>query len=200
MLPWYYSTVSISRLMALGLLAEHGPVHGHAIRREAEATNVETWGGVSVGALYRDLHQMEQEGLIAVVRSEQLGRRPARTVYRLTAEGRKELAILRAQAMREVQRRPDPLGVALLFGGLCDAQELSELLRFRRQTLENQLVALRADRRRLEGRGELGVAARAVFRRGEIHLEGELAWHREYGARLLEAAERPCAGTPPEGS
>jgi DNA-binding PadR family transcriptional regulator len=53
------------------------------------------WGGVSVGALYRELRAMDGEGLISAVRTEQAGRRPARTVYAITDEGRLELAMLR---------------------------------------------------------------------------------------------------------
>ena len=74
--------------MVLGTLARHGQQHGHQIRRIAEVTNVGEWGGVSVGALYRELRGMEAEGLVAAVRTEQVGRRPARTVYEITGEGR----------------------------------------------------------------------------------------------------------------
>jgi DNA-binding PadR family transcriptional regulator len=56
--------VSVSQLMALGLLAEQGPMHGHRIRREAEEKNVESWGGVSVGALYRELPKLARAGHI----------------------------------------------------------------------------------------------------------------------------------------
>jgi hypothetical protein len=40
-----------------------------------------------VGALYRELRQMEGEGLVDAVRTEQVGRRPARTIYAITQEG-----------------------------------------------------------------------------------------------------------------
>ena len=47
--------MNLTRLMALGILARSGPSHGHHIRRVAELTDVGEWGGVSVGALYREL-------------------------------------------------------------------------------------------------------------------------------------------------
>ncbi len=59
--------------MVLATLARHGPRHGHEIRRLAEVTNVGEWGGVSVGALYRELRTMEGEGLVDPVRTEQVG-------------------------------------------------------------------------------------------------------------------------------
>src|SRR5579863_4840317 len=107
--------MNLTRLMVLGTLARHGPRHGHEIRRIAEVTNVGEWGGVSVGALYRELRTMEAEGLVEALRTEQVGRRPARTVYAITREGMLELAMLREQAIRNTQVPPDPLGVALSF-------------------------------------------------------------------------------------
>src|SRR5262250_994935 len=105
--------MNLTRLMALGTLARYGPQHGHQIRRLAEVTNVGEWGGVSVGALYRELRAMEREGLVERVRTEQVGRRPARTVYAVTGEGLLELGMLREQAIRSIHWWPDPLGVAL---------------------------------------------------------------------------------------
>ena len=101
--------------MVLGTLARHGPKHGHEIRRIAEVTNVDKWGGVSVGALYRELRIMEAEALVDAVRTEQVVRRPHRTVYAITNEGRLELAMLRERAIRTVHYGPDPLAVAITF-------------------------------------------------------------------------------------
>src|SRR5215475_9323942 len=118
--------MNLTRLMALGTLARHGPRHGHEIRRIAEVTNVGEWGGVSVGALYRELRTMEGEGLIEAVRTEKVGRRPARTVYAITDAGRMELGMLREQAVRGMHWGADPLGVALSFAGaIADPEELA---------------------------------------------------------------------------
>src|SRR3954468_11188902 len=98
--------MNLSKLMVLGLLASQGPRHGHQIRRDAERTNVGNWGGVSVGALYREIRQMEREGLVEAVRTEQVGRRPARTVYRITDEGGRRLHDLRGEAIRGLSFGP----------------------------------------------------------------------------------------------
>src|SRR5579859_2865416 len=128
--------MNLTRLMVLATLARGGPRHGHEIRRIAEVTNVGEWGGVSVGALYRELRVMEGEGLVEAVRTEQVGRRPARTVYAITGEGQLELAMLREKAVREVHWGPDTVGVALSFAGASfDREELAESLRARRETM-----------------------------------------------------------------
>ena len=87
-------------------------------------TNVSDWGGASVGALYRDLRVMEGEGLVSAIRTERVGRRPARTVYEITGLGRLELSMLREQAITGVHYGTDPLGVALTLTPDADTQLL----------------------------------------------------------------------------
>ncbi len=81
----------------LGLLAERGPMHGHQIRRTGELTNAEVWGGITGGAIYAELRRLLADNLVRQIREDQVGRRPARTIYDVTDERRIELI---------VQRRP----------------------------------------------------------------------------------------------
>lgn len=187
--------------MVLGLLASQGPRHGHQIRRDAEQTEVGGWGGVNVGALYRELRLMEVEGLVEPVRTEQVGKRPARTVYRITDEGRRALRGLRERAIRELHQGPDTLGVALLFGRLGDRAELVGLLQERRRTLAGMLEYVKADRARAQAAGLVGPLDVAVWRRGEMRLEMELRWLGEFDRVLAEIPDPPAApdaGTAPE--
>lgn len=191
-------------MIVLGLLVERGPMHGHAIRRAAEAANVEAWAGVSIGSLYRELHQLEQDRCIEAVLREQVGARPARTVYAATKEGRRELQRLGDEVVASFVKHPDPLGVALLFAspstpGSGTAERAKQLAR-RRATIEALLSRLRASRARLELVEGLEPIARAVFRRGELLLEGELAWHDEYGDRLSECGDRTDSDDETEGA
>ena len=181
--------------MALGTLARYGPQHGHQIRRLADVTNVGEWGGVSVGALYRELRTMEREGIVERVRTEQVGRRPARTVYQITADGRLELVALREQAIRLAEFfGPDPLGVALSFAvdGM-DREELRDALCRRRGRLAISAEELAADRERLLAKGYLGAFQAAIMRRGVMHIETEVRWHDELDALL---ADETTAGQP----
>jgi DNA-binding PadR family transcriptional regulator len=178
--------MNLSRLMVLGLLANLGPRHGHQIRRDAEQANVAVWGGVNVGALYRELRLMEDEGLVGPVRTEQIGRRPARTVYQITAEGCRELHILREQAIRHVFHGTDALGVALVFGRVGDREELIGLLQARRAALAMAREGVAAKCAHLQARGYIGPLDVAVFRRRELQLEAELRWHDEFDRVLAE--------------
>jgi DNA-binding PadR family transcriptional regulator len=193
--------MNLTRLMALGTLARYGPQHGHQIRRLADLTTDGEWGGVSVGALYRELRAMEGEGLVEAVRTEQVGRRPARTVYEITGDGRIELQSLREQAIKPTGFAPDALGVALTFGAdEMDQAELRDTLRARRARLEISAVELAAELERLTAKGYLGVFQAAIMRRGVMHYETEVRWHDALDAELAAAdAQRddePAAPAP----
>jgi DNA-binding PadR family transcriptional regulator len=187
--------MNLSRLLILGSLDRHGPRHGHRIRRDAEQANVATWGGVSVGALYRELREMDGEGLIEAVRTETEGNRPARTVYDISAEGKRELAILREQALTELRQGPDAVSVALLFGGVGEKGVAVGLLRARRDALQRELDGIAAERARLVAEGHLGAVDIAVFRRGEHQRAAEIAWIDETLPALEPEVRRAKART-----
>lgn len=190
--------MNLSRLMILGVLAERGPMHGHQIRRIAELTNAEAWGGITGGALYAELRRLDTDGLAQAVRAEQVGRRPARTVYQVTDEGRRELVVQRDAALEVVFGSADPVSVVLLFAAGSDASDLDERLAARRRRVAAQLEAMTAERERLTGQAALSKLAIAAFRRGELRLEAELRWHEEFpdlDSALRELIEQPDDNT-----
>jgi len=186
--------MNLSRLLVLGSLDRQGPRHGHRIRRDAEQTNVAAWGGVTVGALYRELREMEQEGLIEAVRTETEGNRPARTIYRINAEGKRELAILREQALTQLRTAPDAVAVALTFGGVGEKGIAIAMLRARRDALQRELEGIAAEREYHVAEGRLGAIDVAVFRRGEHLRAAEIAWIDESLPALAAEARRTRTG------
>jgi DNA-binding PadR family transcriptional regulator len=191
--------MNLTRLMILGLLARNGPRHGHQIRYDAEVTHVGRWGGVSVGALYRELRQMEAETLLEAVRTEQVGRRPVRTIYCITDAGLNTLRLLREQALTELYLSPDAVGVALLFGGIDAAGEVLAFLRQRKVAIERELADVIAERERLEAAGILEPLDSAVFRRREFLRTAELQWFDEVEQRLIEVETKRFMDTPGQG-
>ena len=179
--------MNLTRLMALGTLARYGPQHGHQIRRVADVTNVGEWGGVSVGALYRELRTMESEGLVEALRTEKVGRRPERTVYEITDRGQLELGVLREQAIRPLAAGPDPLGVALTFAADgMDREQLRAVLRARRERLAISAAEIATDRQRLIAKGYIDPLSAAIMRRSALHFETEVRWHDELDALLAD--------------
>lgn len=183
------------RLLILGLLAG-GPLHGHQIRRAAELSGIEQWGGVKVGALYGMLHRLEAEGLVEPVRVEQEGRRPQRTVYAITAEGYAELALHRDRALTQPALHSTTVEAALKWSVGLDHEALRERLSRRRDALARALTELVAGRELHQAEGHLPAASIAGYRRTQLHLEAELAWHDELEA-MLPAIARESAGDRP---
>jgi len=162
----------VARLFVLGTLENTGPAHGHEIRRLAERIDVENWSDAHVGSIYNAMRRLEAEGLIEPTRSEQVGRRPTRTIYSLTDAGRVELASLRDKLLYEIALPSDPFDVALWVSA-----EIPKALR--------ELLGRLADERtRLTRAGYLPVVAQLLFRHGEVRVEAELSWHEALRDRL----------------
>lgn len=184
------------RLLILGLLAR-GPLHGHQIRRTAEQTGIEQWGGVQVGALYGMLHRLEAEGLIEPVRAEQEGRRPQRTVYAITGDGWKELAIHRDRALTQPVLHSTTIEIALNWPAGLDYNALRERLSLRRSALASALADLVKSRELHLQEGHLPASSIAGYRRTELHLQAELTWQDELEAMLPAIAADPGAAAVP---
>src|ERR1700758_2051249 len=121
-----------TRLFILGALTRGGPMYGHQIRRAAQVDRTELWTDIKQGSLYGALHRMAAEGVIEVVRTEQEGAMPARTVYAITTAGQAELIALRDQALRQTRLRPDPVDLALQNTQDMSQDELRRVLEDRR--------------------------------------------------------------------
>jgi DNA-binding PadR family transcriptional regulator len=164
-----------TRLFVLGALARHGPMYGHQIRRDARIDRTELWSEVKPGSLYSALHRLEAEGLIEPVRTEQQGNLPARTVYAITSEGRRELRALREEALREVIMRPDPVDLALAMSADLDEDALRGYFAGRRQALSGR-AALFA-RVRAHAWPDQGAADDLIIEHAIARIETELRWH-----------------------
>src|SRR6202451_2473663 len=121
-------------------------MYGHQIRRDARVDRAELWSEVKPGSLYAALHRLQNEGLIEPVRTEQHGNLPARTVYAITGEGRRELRALRAEALREVALRPDPVDLALAMSADLDEDALRGFFASRRDALSSRAAFFARER------------------------------------------------------
>jgi DNA-binding PadR family transcriptional regulator len=167
--------VNPTRLFVLSALAKGGAMYGHQIRRDARVDRAELWSDVRPGSLYGALHRLEGEGLVRALRTEQEGRLPARTVYEITDEGRRELAVLQAEAFEEVRFPPDPVDLALATATDVDETTLRGHLEDRVRDLTARLSRLDhlADRRW----PDQTPADDLVLEHARLRLRAELEWH-----------------------
>lgn len=167
--------VNPTRLFILGALTRHGPMYGHQLRRDARLDRAQMWSDVQPGSLYSALHRLAAEGLIEPLRTEQQGQLPARTVYGITAEGRRELRALRAEALQEIRLQPDPVDLALAM-----SSELSE--ETLRGYLDDRVRVLSARASQLEHQRERAwpdqtAADELVLEHAMLRVQAELSWH-----------------------
>jgi DNA-binding PadR family transcriptional regulator len=168
--------VNPTRLFVLGALAKCGPMYGHQLRRDARMDRAELWSDVRPGSLYGALHRLAAEGLIEALRTEQDGNLPARTVYAITTEGRRELAVLRAEALQEAGLRPDPVDLALAMSSDLDEDTLRGYLEDRIRILSAQ--AAQFDHHRDRAWPDQTVADDLVVEHARLRMDAELTWHQ----------------------
>ena len=166
-----------TRLFILGALARGGAMYGHQIRRTAQLDRTELWTDIKQGSLYGALHRMAAEGLIEAVRTEQVGNLPARTVYAITSEGRKELRALRAEAFRQVSLRPDPVDLAVAMSSDLPADELRGLVEDRHRALTTQREFFRHEQERAWA--EQTTADSLILQHALGRLDAEIRWHED---------------------
>ena len=175
-----------TRLFILGALAKHGPMYGHQLRRDARIDRTDMWSEVQPGSLYGALHRLAAEGLIEPLRTEQDGQLPARTVYGITAEGHRELHVLRAEALQEIRLLPDPVDLALAMSGDVSEDTL-------RGYVEDRVRALSARASQLQHQRERSwpdqtVADDLVIEHVMMRVQTELDWHQLVIDRLGKLA------------
>jgi DNA-binding PadR family transcriptional regulator len=184
--------VSSIRLFILGTLAASGPLHGHQIRQQAQSDRTEQWADVHVGSVYGALKRLASEELIREVRTERVGNRPERTVYEITAEGRRALAAVRDQALRELTRPNDPFDLALAQSRDLPEEVLTGIV-------ANRLAGLRVLESSLRHRAEtddiyLNEAERMVMWHLIERAAAEVRWHEEVLSRMPKIAADFQAG------
>jgi len=172
-------------------------MYGHQIRRAAQLDRTELWTDIKQGSLYGALHRMAADGAIEVVRSEQEGNMPARTVYQLTPAGRGELVAIRDRALRDTQLRPDPVDLALQNAADMTPDALQSVMEQRRTAIATALAAWRDLHQTAVP--YLTPLEELAFRHTIMRVETELAWHNQ----ILESISKilpdptPTATTKP---
>jgi DNA-binding PadR family transcriptional regulator len=159
----------------------------------------ELWSELKQGSLYSALHRLQAERLIEPVRTEQQGNLPARTVYAITSEGRRELRALREEALREVTMRPDPVDLALAMSADLDEDTLRGYFASRREALSSRVAFLTHERGRVWP--DQAPADDLIMEYAIARIETELRWHDAVLDRIGKlAADAAPADAAPVGT
>jgi DNA-binding PadR family transcriptional regulator len=127
-------------LAVLHMLAEK-PMHPYEMRQRIRDHGIDYAIKVAHGSLYHAVERLTERGFIEAVETSRTGRRPERTVYAITEEGKDEaLSQLRSMIARPVQEYP-ALGAALTFAQMLPPDELALLLRRRTVAVEARIAS-----------------------------------------------------------
>jgi len=159
----------------LALLAG-GPSHGYELKSSFEESVGPQWGELNIGHLYQVLERLVRDELVTRRQVAQ-GDRPDKTVYRLTAAGRKELERwLSAPFVRRGGYRDD-FFLKLFAASLLGRDALGEVTRVQREAYLGELKSL-AELRAEHARDPL---VRLLVEAATLHTEANL--------RVVELAE-----------
>jgi DNA-binding PadR family transcriptional regulator len=135
----------VSNLLALAVLSAlaQRPMHPYEI-----ATALRAWGKdqdmeIKWGSLYTVVRNMDKHGMIAAVESVREGRRPERTVYRITDTGRAELVDWARELVSVPMHEHPRFRAGLSVLAVLHPDEAASLLRQRLDLLEGDITAAR---------------------------------------------------------
>jgi DNA-binding PadR family transcriptional regulator len=131
--------------MILGTVRLLQPVHGYDVRRELLSWNADKWANIQPGSIYHALKKLTDEGALREVDQEQVGGRPARTRYELTAKGEDQFRDLVTRYMWGFgESFEDPFLAAISFMPAVSREEVAAALRNRARMLAAHNDGVRA--------------------------------------------------------
>ena len=119
-----------AELLILGVL-HRGNFHPYEIKRRLKNAMVECYTDVDVGTLYYAIRQLAKDGLIVAVRQERVARGGMRTVYAISANGKRRFQELLNQQFAAEGSVAETVYAAMLFLQFSNLSLIAGLLRTR---------------------------------------------------------------------
>ncbi len=170
---------STSNPLALAVLAclHERPMHPYEMATTMRERGKEQSIKLNYGSLYTVVDSLAKHGLIEAVEARREGRRPERTVYRLTDAGRIRLDAWMSELLARPVKEYPQFEAALSLLPVLHPDTVAELLRTRIGILDQEIARERA---MLDTAHKAGLP-RLLLIEGEYHLalrETELSWVR----------------------
>jgi DNA-binding PadR family transcriptional regulator len=127
-----------AELLILGVL-HRGNFHPYEIKRRLRNAMVECYTDVDVGTLYYAIRQLAKNRFIAAVRRERVARGGVRTVYGISASGKRRFQQLLNEQFAAEGSAAQTLYAPMLFLQLSNLHLIADLLRTR-ITRETQAI------------------------------------------------------------
>lgn len=177
----------------LGLLEER-PRHPYDVAFTMQTRRMDEHIKLSLGSLYHVVEQLQRMGWIRPVETERDGRRPERTVYEVTEDGRTHLQRRLRELIATPTREYSAFEAGLTFLHQLPKEEAVTLLRERAAALTEQVTLWDTALERLKERGvyRLGLIEAELVqdtRRFQVEWSLRIADEIEHG----DLAWKPCS-------
>jgi DNA-binding PadR family transcriptional regulator len=168
-------------LNVLSLLRE-APMHPYEMQRLIRERKKDEFLDLKRGSLYQNIGRLDQAGLIAKLETTRDGKRPERTVYRLTEAGERDLLAWLRDLLANPGRDSIPFAASVGLLAHLTPEDVRKQLRRRSELLETEIARL--DAALAEHTPELSrlVSLEAEFTRAVR--QAELAWVRSLIAEI----------------
>jgi len=137
----------VGNLMAAAVLSAlaHRPMHPYEMVGTLRGWGKDNDFPIKWGSLYTVVRNLARHGLIAEVESVRAGRRPERTVYRITDAGRGELVDWTRELLSAAEPEMPRFRAGLSIMAVLPPDDVVVLLRSRAAALDDRIAALRAE-------------------------------------------------------
>lgn len=141
--------MTLLALAVLELLAE-APMHPYEMKQKMHERGTERAIPLKPASIYDTVERLSRAGFIAPVETNREGRRPERTIYRLTGTGADELESWLRRLLEEPSREYPRFGAALMFlGALRRKEEAINVLERRATAIQAEIASVDAILRHL---------------------------------------------------
>ena len=179
----------VSNPLALAVLAclFERPMHPYEMATTLRERGKDQSIKLNYGSLYTVVEALQQHGLIVAQETEREGRRPERTVYRLTDAGRMELIDWVSELLSTPVKEYTRFEAGLSLAGVLPPEDIAALLEQRCRLLELEIAQMRSVLQFVQQQG----LARMHVIENEYLLamrEAELAWTRNIAGEIRSGA------------
>lgn len=191
--------VEVSSPLALSILEllDERPMHPYEMASTMRERHHDEFIRLNFGTLYHTVDGLERKGLIVSIEREKEGRRPERTIYKLTDLGRQVLTRTLGELLRKPMREYPQFVAGLMFMHHLDAAEAADHLKERASVLDTQVAKFEHVLAELRKQGLSRLALIEIEHKIAM-LEAERKWVRKVEKEIVEGRLEWRVGIHPE--
>jgi len=187
--------VEVSSPLALSILEllDERPMHPYEMASTMRLRHHDEFIRLNFGTLYHTVDVLERNGWIASVEREKEGRRPERTIYKLTDSGRQVLNRTLGDLLRKPMREYPHFVAGLMFMHHLSAAEAAGHLKERASLLDAQIAKFNHVLAELRSQGVTRLALIEIEHKIAM-LDAERKWVRKLEREITDGKLEWAAG------